>query len=658
MEKQIISREQAFNYIRPLGKGIQKLHKALASSDLPIEDADDIREDLQQIHLSYQFASMFTEDSVCTIAGLQGVGKSTLANIMFEIPKEAELVSGRGSCEHIPILLKNVASKSEELVKIFSSNKGHIIEESLSYDEARERVINNNKYDLFAIWNIYGSKKLEQMSPVVVLPGIQESASFNSSIEVAIANSDVVIIATTHSRAAQIGLNTIDNWRSEYKVPNSKTAFVGTFVDVLSDDKKSDFYAKLEDYGSEIFMISNDLESNKGDHSHDDLFVWAVEKMTKSAIMFPGMKKIAKDTRTVIRKIDKAISEIKIENTSHTQLEVIGHLEKQYNQQFSYLSKHMIKTFSKSIYKLRDDLIETLDDEISKNITGGAKNQIDLFFSKNTPEGKKLRDLAIKLKKSFLDADFLNIIYEETLQVLVNQLENSELTDNNFDSASVLQTFIAGIFINSLSDDFDKKIPAGKSKSVNEMTESISDKLKNTKTILNNFKVEIESKDKKSKEQKETVSLGEALFNLTPIGEGAGNVTKILFGAGGAAATTAELAGAGFAGISASVLAGVIGGAVLLMASHSLISSYRVGQRELDNSLHSHFKSYLEYIAENSIIQFTKDLEDLGEKVWYCLEIDLKNRFGVTAKNSSIITLLETSAELKEAHKQFLSYSL
>lgn len=220
-------------------------------------------------------------DTVVTITGPQGVGKSSLANQLFEIPTDAHLPVTAGRGEKAVVLVKAVSSKEIQQGPVLEKttprsasaqspgNMTTIYWESkpISYSEARDSLIDKDKtysqektfYDWFIprIDRKWKYKKMslpiEEMLSLLVLPGIETNAPWSEFAKEALLVSDVIIFCIDTVRSAQNTSKIIREYVQELKF---LPIIVLSKADTMGDKEIAEFKKELvKEWGEDKYII-------------------------------------------------------------------------------------------------------------------------------------------------------------------------------------------------------------------------------------------------------------------------------------------------------------------------------------------------------------------------------------------------------------------
>jgi len=203
-------------------------------------------DELEQYMRTYWFYSVFDSATVVTIAGPQGVGKSQLTNSLLDLPTDVGLEVGEGSCEHVPIILTSATADDAEgyaLVCSFNSENHEsdlIRYERLTFDDARKRAINPMDNDIAIKWYVKDCPSLADISPLVVLPGLELDSPWEDGIRLVLEVSDIAIYTVDPPRKAQAASSKIESWMEAVNLALPPICVV-TKEDLMSSDEIESF---------------------------------------------------------------------------------------------------------------------------------------------------------------------------------------------------------------------------------------------------------------------------------------------------------------------------------------------------------------------------------------------------------------------------------
>ncbi len=606
--------------------GLLKVRNAFLSTHiLEPDEEEEIESSLNElIRYFYFYSTVGQLGHIITIAGPQGVGKSTLVNNILGLNEEESLPTEEGRGETLPVVLLPRNTQSREEVVIYRKSESgewgtqHV--EHLSYSDARDRItLTRNEDDLVAFWYVGGSKLLQRISPLVVLPGLELDSLWAPDIKAFINLSDVIMLVTDSSRSAQNSAKVIEDWIKEAEPP-VKPIIVGTFADTMNDEELQSFKGFLKNADLPVFDVImcgiDGCEGKTSEYEYSKLY----DILIKALIHVPidikarNFRKYMRRTHRIVKRIENGLS----------QEQMIKNLSKQ------FLVDDYMKRVDEYLKKIKDDIMS----QIGKILTQYESISIQRGREVREKEFKGFQKLSIALggvsvnkvirienaiKDVFLSEELLYEIDNTLRDSLYKKLpqEFREVEDNNIMSDRVgaeimqIEDFYPVILTTLIAEPQDlidtQELLISELQKNEDISQHAFQHIKNNlergKKILESMKkAKTHSPRKVKKFTKKTLSqLAETVTTKLPK-EQAKVSANIMLASAGALEVFMEAVGAGLPGAVLTTIGAIIGvafaAAGLVGFTTSVIATGRAAEWEIDVYLRRYAEAAREEIEE------------------------------------------------------------
>jgi len=621
------------------------------------------------------FALLADLPPLTTVTGAQGVGKSYHANQMCELPADQRMLSILGRGEKIPVILMHRNPNLKYDVRLYKRNtpsgSGAFEFEDLTYEEARERVGKPESDDLCMFWQADGNSVLATLSPIAILPGFEYDTPWASAISIILDMSCSVIYVTDQSRAAQGVSSTIED-----KINKLDLQYAPLLLLSKTDDMSEELirqFASIFSYQS--IPVGVVLDENQSDPERivctQKQYYPLIEALGELAAERPTFMKLdslenavdgammyLRDARDQIEK-QEIKSEAGIERAINS---YIGEYERIWTTLIRRRILDMVEaTCNKAaveacnaVQPMIESKFDTLGDRLKNWFNGGVtldvvnemQDALGSRFSEiaqtlNTDSLRLLEDRSNELSKKLVDVgdeNFKQLITTGRELLLVDTVCTTPLTKEAIDET--VRTDLASI------------IQAGAA-----AIQGTSDLIKSGSETLDTIRpiVEAIARDKGR----------EAIFSeiqKLPDKQKATQLQELVaggLGTGGAALSGAEIAGGGFAGTTMSVVAGVLGGALVAVAAGGwLMSVTRNANRNafmLDDLANRTAKAMRDHTYDD----ISMSLDRFWEGYKFQLKQVLLSDTGLADREKNTIILAETThAALNESKELIKTIAL
>jgi len=596
---------------------------------------------------------LMDQPEITTITGAQGVGKSYHVNQMFQIPDEQRLLSALGRCEKIPVFLFRKSEEDDYEVRVLRrgvpSEVGSFEYEKIGYDEARKRVASPKEHDFCMFWYVEANSMFDSVAPVAVLPGYEMETPWEVAINVIQELSDSIIYVTDQSKSASETCSYLEDKISKLNLRSPAVVLLSK-TDSMSDERKKQFTKQFPYVSIPVGIVDESLEKEEGEcvctqQQYDKLFENLGEYIAKTAR--------SRKTRTIENTVDSVLMYLRdarddIENMElSSSLSIqraidsfVGDQDRMWNELIKPVIADRTKTISTGAASdAYESAFPIIQDECKKKIKLWWNGGVTLDFTKK---------LQTELTSKFIERS--HAIQHEVLRSLSDQSSKRtnmllEMKSNDF--GELVQTGKELILIDSIITplhNVDKKVNTDLVLTLKSSTEA----LKQTGELVNEavkISESVQPVIKAIAEDKGRAEIYRHLKHMDKTGKSSAikNVTTAGLGAGGAAASAAEIAGAGFAGATMSVVAGVLGAAVGAIAVGGwLMSITRSANRTefmLDDFARKCSNAMSEVIQENIHTR----LERFWEVYKYELTTRLISETGLNDSSSKILQLAKST---------------
>lgn len=391
---------------------------------------ENLKNDLEKIRRRCHIMSLLYDKNIISVAGLQGVGKSTLMSELYDFDKEnTPFLENQGQGETLPILV----TESETPGKYFVHN----VNEEGGLFQIKKKEINNkqefkdlsHKYsqnDLFLEVTVPYKVFNSDSKSFLLLPGFQNTGDYLKELTFSALRSSIncLILFYQTKYAHKNNLELINTLRDEFK--DSSPIMVVTWSD--NEDSNIDLVEKIK----------------------TDLRIEESDRVVRTGI--PGPKKWKESLIKAIRNYDLPKShmiEIKKKNLKELVLNynsIISQIQTELrnadvdksNREYEQVDR-LIKVIQEEKEKIRESLKENLENTYSsyfgniereiqkqivdkyKGLEGFGKN-LSEFFKNNT----EIRHEFNKLIESCIEKGNNNTINDEYLIVL-NRIINETM---------------------------------------------------------------------------------------------------------------------------------------------------------------------------------------------------------------------------------------
>jgi hypothetical protein len=554
---------------------------------------------LSRLSRTLSFYHLLQETRVLTtIAGPQGVGKSTMVNRLLGLPQAAQLPVGEGSVEHTPIflypreaaVLHGIPATAKTIARLYiEPGKTEIpsfeFEDFTDYEEARRVARSYGSRNLCLMWYVSDCAMLEQLWPIAVLPGLEIDAKWTDCIEQVIDITDLTLYTVDFKRKAQATSQILGEWVEK---AGRKPLVVLTKADLMSQVETSQLSQSVPDLDCLLGIWPDSPERT------EDSYAKLRDEIGQRVINLPPEPRLS-TLRGIIELLEAEVVDIRKElaravtgrksdfdDLITTMMDVVA-------GEWDSLLKPRIRA---SMDKLVNEAAAEARDEVTSYAiaeTSGFFKKIELLVG-GGPSLSVVRGIEKEAKRGFKEK------LSSAGEIISDNLQPLALPQpHDGKKAIVEQPEVVGSTIAwALSRSFDRET----------MKKSEIDSLQ----VLLNAKGLEEGMTKNAlssvKSYKDLAAAMTSLIKEKP-GSKAAVAVPIASAAGGGTATALEAVGAGFAGATATTIASVVGIAVAVIGIASLTISVSRATRQA---------------------QF--DLDGYGAKVVEALGKGIKEEFG------------------------------
>jgi GTPase SAR1 family protein len=554
---------------------------------------------LSRLSRTLSFYYLLQETRVLTtIAGPQGVGKSTMVNRLLGLPLEAQLPVGEGSVEHTPIflypreaaILHGIPPTSKTIARLyFEPGKTDIpsyeFEDFTDYEEARKVARSYGSRNLCLMWYVSECVMLDQIWPIAVLPGLEIDAKWTDCIEQVIDITDLILYTVDFKRKAQATSQILDEW---VKRAGREPLVVLTKADLMSQVEIEQLGQSVPDLDC-LLGIWPDSPERTG-----EAYAKLRNEIGHRVVNLPPEPRLS-TLRDIIELLEAEVVDIRKElaraaiGRKSDYDELITQMMDTISEEWDALLKPHLRA---SMDKLVNEAASEAREEASSyaiSETSGFFKKIGLFIN-GGPSLSVVRGIEREVKRQFQEKfSTSGETLSDSLQLLaLPQPRDGEKTI--VEQQEVMGSTIAW----ALSRNFDRET----------MKKSELDSLQ----VLLNAKGLEEGMTKNAltavKDYKDLTAALSSLIKDKP-GSKSASAVPVASAAGGGTAVALEAVGSGFAGATATAIASIAGVAVAVIGIASLTISISRATRQA---------------------QF--DLDGYGAKVVEALGKGIKEEFG------------------------------
>ncbi|MEO0211896.1 MAG: hypothetical protein ABIN66_08625 [candidate division WOR-3 bacterium] len=622
---------------------LYRLRSSLISCNEP-----ELADKLEKFIREFWFYSLFEDaPTLLTIAGPQGVGKSTMVNTLLELSKETQLPVGEESCEHIPIVLMNMSrndprTKEADWKPVVVYQKTELRDEtqfrkleSLSYDEGRERAIRPKEEDIVMFWYVVENPLLQRLSPIAVLPGLELEAPWVKAIRFILDISDIVIYTLDEARMAQETAAQMEEWIKENRLV-VKPITVVTKSAIMSKEKQDDIVKTLSGYGfSPIFTDSNERRG------YEELGRAIMESLANVPPHHQSEKLkgiLIYEIEPILKKVDTIAKESE-EFAERRENRLISEVLKELDEVWEKIVSDWIIDRVKSKVHERAEEARKRARAIAKEEFGGFFKKIKIWYCGGPSEG------SIRKVESAIKDAFFSGLDEELSEALMQEI-SSRITPLPKESASSLKENWVQNALMTILGSSPKKIETTSDELIKSFAEAEGLKdamvrfLKSSVVDAIQFGEEIRAYSELIK-RKGSSAAGLALSGA--------------IGTGGAATAAIEAVGSGVAGLAASVIVGIAGVVVAAVSCLALISSILRSSRKVEWEVEE-FTRTLVGEAQRAIIEdFEKRLGRFWDRMRFVLKKDMERRMGLNENIRNAVLLYENLKDARDTLKRIIT---
>ena len=599
------------------------LRLALTKSSFE-DEADELAQHMRQ----FWFYSLFDSAAILTIAGPQGVGKSTMVNTLLSLSKKDSLPVGEGSCEHIPIILVPAPETEEEsfaVVHQFQVANGArrlINSVRISLDEARKRAMNPQATDQLIIWNLVDCPSLNRISPLAVLPGLELESGWQDSIRFTLDISDIVLYTVDSTRKAQDSASVLESWMEELDSTVLRIAVL-TKSDMMSREQVDSALSTMSKY--EPIAVGQD----KDDMSAQYEFLW--EKILGNLLRVPPRNKSRKFVRLIraTKRNIKSVHAKAMEEQRDIEIDelvvvdrVIGKLTDHWS---AIVRTRALEALESQLSKAREKAIETGNSH-RKEITEGFWKKTELWFS-GGPSADSICSLENDMRES----------YTREMQANLEAAVKNKLGQN-----------LLGSDGNQLTDGLDRMmsfmllVPTGSwQKEIPSMITSIQEAGQITKAGAE-YVESVAKGVQSTAEQMGKISAASRKSEAAQLALGGTLATA------GTATTGVEIAQAGVAGLAPSVIVGIAGATVAAIAAAGMTCVIIRNARDVEWQLHTYVRAYANGLYECAENIFIKRIDEFWAMMQFEVRSHLLEQLGLNDRDRHAISLQSSLRTAKD----------
>jgi len=606
---------------------------------------------------------------ITTFTGTQGVGKSYHVNKMCGIPSDQSLLSSLGRGEKIPVfLLKRDKDNKETQVRVYKRNlpseTSYVEFESISYQDAKRRVSDPEMDDLCLFWYADGNSIFDVLSPIAVLPGFETGTPWEMAIKIVLDLSDSVVYVTDQSRSAQevstkveeqikklnltkpavVLLSKCDKFTKE-RIAEFAANFEYKSVPVgIVNSQKKDNSAKVictqEQYNSVVRYLTGNTANKTGLKRHT-----VIETLVYDSMMYLEDALEAIERRGVRKSlvVEKAIDNFQ------------DNMEKNWNL---LIRSKILQATKTACEEAGGNTFDSVLPLIEKEFPDSLKSSLKHWWHGGV-SFKYANEFQRKISSSF--------------QMGLRGLQTGIMAQLEEKSANLNQKLVSTGTI-----EFDEVLDAGEKLIILDMATKPINQIKQT---ANADMVKILESGNRSLQQLKGLAQngGEIVASIEPIitmigkdkgGKSlqnqiasvnnkniSGKISSLVtsgVGAGGAALSAAEVAGAGFAGATMSVVAGVVGGAVALLATGSFLMSVTRSSNRTAGQVKDFARETLLVMSNQVQDNMESTLNRFWEEYSYKIRMTLLNDTGFASEDKNIISLARSTHNALKDCKELL----
>lgn len=646
--------------------GLAKVQAALIDNEMM-----DTEKHMRKYTEVLRYFSLLSDlPSITSVTGAQGVGKSYHVNQMCELPSEQRTLSILGRGEVIPVILMQRNPKLTYNVRLYKrttpSGSGMFEFEDLTYDEARKRVEKPESDDLCAFWQADGNSVLATLSPIAVLPGFEYRTPWASAINIILDLSNAVIYVTDPSRAAMEVSAILERKLKELQLQYPPLILLSK-TDAMSKEQLKQFASNFNYQSIPVGFVAETIPSDPEriicTQKQYDPLIEVVGKLASerpTTVKLDALESAINGVMMYLREAREQIDQQTVASGANIERAIKAYIE-EYDRIWDNLIRRRIldkveETCSRAASeacKAAQPVIESNFDSMGDRIKNWFKGGVTLHMVNELQEalGTRFKEVVQTLNTDSLrlleeksnelsmrlnelgDEDFRQLITTGRELILVNTMHASPLTKKSIDETirtdltSILQAG-AGVIqgtsglMNGGRETMDKVRP---------IVEAIG-RDKGRKAIF----AEIQKLPDKQKAQQLQELLSGGL------------------GAGGAAMSGAEIAGAGFTGATMSVVAGVVGGALVALAAGGWLMSVTRTANKTEWMLDDLAKRTARAMQDLTVDSISTSLDRFWEGYKFQLRQVLLSDTGLAGQEKNTIILAGTTHAALEESKNLI----
>jgi len=630
-----------------------------------------LKEDLRKLLRKSFIMSILADTYVIAVAGLQGVGKSTLISELYGLEKDI-LLTNVGQGETLPILIteRKQLSPAFFVHKLIKSEYEYKVEKiSISQKEFKEKSHQYNSEELMLELEVPEKVFNGVDKHFLLLPGFQSSDSYMKELTYMSlrAASTCMVVFFKERYAHQENMNLVNELATEFN--DVKPLFILTRFDHATDDKfREDVIRDLNIIEEETDRV---IESGiPGPEDWQQRIINSISKYsspqkTYLAVRLKNMIQLMNDYENFLASIERFIGKIDAGTENDEQLKVkriVKAFEKKRKEVETLFKNRLSKRYDAYFSRIVNKIDSELGDEgfwprLKDNFRNSVKVQ---------NEFKELVSNAIELANSTsVDTEFVYFLNEiQNILLKEHSLLNGLLPENNAGNNTAL---LAGENNNEfnpvgVSDDTKKDLfNLLKDPSDNQINNVFSKNLENSIKIIPILALESlriglilpktnagfdPTEDSANlmkiyEENKKEVAIGVGiLFGMDVIPDGQLNLFGLFqanTATGGAAGTAATGTGttATVAGLAVNwALGGLVAAAALIFMIHQL-------NKSLLDKRHTAVLA-VESMKNYCINEYISSFDTRMDKMQELLREILRMRYGFNEKYSNIQNVYDT----------------
>jgi len=526
--------------------------------------------------------------------------------------------------------------------------------EDVGYDEARKRVASPKEHDFCMFWYVEANAMFEAVAPVAVLPGYEMETPWEVAINVIQELSDSIIYVTDQSKSASETSAYLEDKISKYNFRSPAVVLLSK-TDSMSDERKEQFARQFPYLSIPVGIVDDSLEkADDGGICTQQQY----DKLFENLGEYVATTTRSRKTRTIENTVDTVLMYLRdaredIENMEVTssigiQRAIDTFVEDQ-DKMWNNLIKPVISDKTKAICtstssEAYESACPIIQDECKKKIKLWWNGGVTLGFTKG---------LQTELTNKFIEGS--SVIEHELVRSLSSQSAKRtdmllEMKNNDFED--LVKTGRELILIDSVITPLqyvDKKVNADLVQTLKSSTEA----LKQTGELVNEavkISESVQPVIKAIAEDKGKAEIYKHLKHMENSGKSAAikSITAAGIGAGGAAVSAAEVAGAGFVTHTMSVVAGVLGAAVGAIAVGGWLMSITRSANRTEFMLDDFARKCSNAMSE----QIQRDVVTRLDRFWEVYKYELRTRLiSETGLNDSSSTILQLAKSTNDAIK-------